>query len=387
MDGGARRARADDRAGRAHVHHLPAVGREHPRARPDARPLRGGPRALRAARILGGLRRIPRSPREAPARRPRGARRRRREQRRGARLRGRALPHGRRGGDRSARGVRRRALRRRAADRARGRRGRRARRARRLPTAGAVRDRSGSSSTVWPTRSPPGCRTTGCSARRSSVRASRRSCRTRPTVCSPSTHSDGSPRGTRRCTPSSATRRTRRLGRRCQDLLGLDRDTVLADGAAGDGEARDTEIRTSEGTKKDAAPADERDPRRRGGAARPDRRRSRRERGDPRRADQARLRLDGVARAADAVDAAEGVPDEPRRGHGRGLPRAARGVLPDHAPPGAASGTDRERHARRLADRGRRSGHRPPAGAAGPRAGAPGEGVPGAAPGPSRRHR
>ena len=35
------------------------------------------------------------------------------------------------------------------------------------------------------------------------------------------------------------------------DLLGLDRDTVFSDGAAGDGEARDTEIRTSEGAKKD----------------------------------------------------------------------------------------------------------------------------------------
>jgi PAS domain S-box-containing protein len=41
------------------------------------------------------------------------------------------------------------------------------------------------------------------------------------------------------------------LGRRCLDLLGLDRDMVFSDGAAGDGEARDTEIRTSEGTKKD----------------------------------------------------------------------------------------------------------------------------------------
>jgi PAS domain S-box-containing protein len=40
------------------------------------------------------------------------------------------------------------------------------------------------------------------------------------------------------------------VGRRCEELLGLDRDTVFLDGAAGDGESRDTEVRTRDGATK-----------------------------------------------------------------------------------------------------------------------------------------
>ena len=40
------------------------------------------------------------------------------------------------------------------------------------------------------------------------------------------------------------------VGRRCDELLGLDRDTVFLDGAGGDGESRDTHLRTRDGATK-----------------------------------------------------------------------------------------------------------------------------------------
>jgi PAS domain S-box-containing protein len=40
------------------------------------------------------------------------------------------------------------------------------------------------------------------------------------------------------------------VGRRCDELLGLDRDTVFHDGAGDDGESRDTEVRTRDGVTK-----------------------------------------------------------------------------------------------------------------------------------------
>ena len=62
-------------------------------------------------------------------------------------------------------------------------------------------------------------------------------------------------------------------------------------------------------TAREAGPAaHQRDPRRGGRAARADRGRPRRRRGGPRRADQARLRVDGVPRAAHAAHPAEGLP-------------------------------------------------------------------------------
>ena len=327
----------DDRAGRARLRHLPALGRGHQGTRPDAQPVRGGlharpprwPATETFGDFLGLLEKL------LPADQ-RGARRRRREHRRGAHLGGDPPPHGRRHGSGSARCVRRGARRHRSPDRPRRRRGGRPWGARGVSRARSSPRPSGSSSTDSRPRSPLGSadhRMYGKTLER--ARLSEIVSHTsdgvftvdlegRITTWNPAMHT------------LMGYSEDDAIGRRCEELLGLGLDR-------GPRRRRRRQRRTRrhdgdhEGRGTEGAPAPhEHDPRRRGGTARPDRRGSRRRRGDEGGADQARLRVDGLPRASLTADAAPRFPLEPRRGHRRRRSREAPRVLPDHAAAGAA---------------------------------------------------
>ena len=175
------------------------------------------------------------------------------------------------------------------------------------------------------------------------------------------------------------------LGRPCHDLLGLARDTVFSDGAAGDGEARDTEIRTCDGTKKDVRLRtsvirdDEEAP--------PARIVVVRDASEETRAEQ--IKRDFVSMVSHELR----TPLTPLKGF---LMSLVEGTVEDSPERREEYYRIMLRQAQRLErtvsdmldvshDRGRRSGHRSPTGASGPRAGTPGERVPGAAPRASRR--